>query len=99
MKQLSINDDFNAIIKEGVWVVDFSATWCGPCRMLEPNLVELSKEYNVLQVDVDKFPDLAGVFGVLAVPSVFVFRDGVLVKQSSGYQTVDELKEMINQKR
>lgn len=95
MKQLSVNDDFNAIIKEGVWVVDFSATWCGPCRMLEPNLVELSKEYNVLQVDVDKFPDLATQYGILAVPSLFVFKDGKISKQSTGYKSVEELKEMI----
>mgnify|MGYP006790740471 CR=1 FL=1 len=53
IKILSDINEFENIIKEGIWFVDFNATWCMPCRMLEPVLEELSSEYNVLSVDID----------------------------------------------
>ena len=95
MKRLLNNNEFKEIIKEGTWLVDFSATWCGPCRMLEPNLEELSKEYNVLQVDIDKFMDLADNYEILSVPTLLLFKNGELVKQSSGYRSLDDLKKFM----
>ena len=95
MKQLLDRSDFEDTIKEGTWLVDFSATWCGPCRMLEPNLEELSKDNNVLQVDIDKFMDLADQFSIISVPTLMLFKYGELVKQSSGYRTLDQLKDFV----
>ena len=95
MKQLLDRSNFEDTIKEGTWLVDFSATWCGPCRMLEPNLEELSKDNNVLQVDIDKFMDLADQFSIISVPTLMLFKDGELVKQSSGYRTLDQLKDFV----
>ena len=95
MKQLLDISNFEDTIKEGTWLVDFSATWCGPCRMLEPNLEELSKDNNVLQVDIDKFMDLADQFSIISVPTLMLFKDGELVKQSSGYRTLDQLKDFV----
>ena len=95
MKQLLDRSDFEDTIKEGTWLVDFSATWCGPCRMLEPNLEELSKDNNVLEVDIDKFMDLADQFSIISVPTLMLFKDGELVKQSSGYRTLDQLKDFV----
>ena len=96
MIQLSNSSDFDKTIEKGTWLVDFSATWCGPCRMLEPNLEEIAKDNNVLQVDVDKFMDLSEKFGIFSVPTLIVFKDGKLVNQSSGYRSVDDIKKLLN---
>ena len=95
MKRLSNSDDFKNIIKEGTWLVDFSATWCGPCRMLEPNLEEFAHNNNVLQVDIDKFQELTESFNIMSVPTLLVFNNGELVKQTVGYKSLDELEKLI----
>ena len=63
--------------------------------MLEPNLEELSKDNNVLQVDIDMFMVLADQFSIISVPTLMLFKDGELVKQSSGYRTLDQLKDFV----
>lgn len=95
MNHLQNEKDFKDIIKEGTWLVDFSASWCGPCKMLEPNLEGLSKEYNVLKVDIDKFRELTESFNVMSVPTLIVFNNGEVVKQDVGYKSLDELKEFM----
>jgi thioredoxin 1 len=95
MKHLNNENEFKDVIKEGSWLVDFSASWCGPCKMLEPNLEELSKEFNVLKVDIDKFRNLTDSFNIMSVPTIILFNDGKEVKQDVGYKSLDELKEFI----
>lgn len=95
MKRLLNSDEFKDIIKEGTWLVDFSATWCGPCRMLEPNLEEFAKNNNVLQVDIDKYQELTESFNIMSVPTLMVFNDGELVKQAVGYKSLDELEKLV----
>ena len=65
-------------------LVDFWATWCGPCQMLAPVLEELSQQVKVVQVDVDENPQLAMAFQVASIPTVIAFRDGKAVNQSVG---------------
>ena len=74
IKKLSKDDKFEEIIKEGTWLVDFFATWCGPCRMLEPVLEEFSKDNNVLQVDIDQFGELTDSFNIMSVPTLLLFK-------------------------
>ena len=95
MNLFSNNDDFKSLIKEGKWLVDFSASWCGPCKMLEPNLDELSKEYNVLKVDIDQFQELTDSFEIMSVPTILIFENGELKNKTVGYKTVDELKDLM----
>ena len=95
MNHLINSVDFETIIKDGIWLVDFSAIWCGPCRMLEPVLEEFSKNHNVLKIDVDKFQDLAIKFGIMSVPSLLVFNNGKLLKQTAGYKTIEQLEELV----
>ena len=65
-------------------LVDFWATWCGPCQMLAPVLEELSQQIKVVKVDVDENPQLAMAFQVASIPTVIAFRDGKAVNQSVG---------------
>ena len=90
-------EEFSALIKDGLWIVDFSATWCGPCQMLEPNLEELSKSQNVLKIDVDEYKELAIRYGVMSIPTIIIFKNGNNIKESIGYKTIDELNELIKE--
>ena len=65
-------------------LVDFWATWCGPCQMLAPVLEELSQQVKVVKVDVGENPQLAMAFQVASIPTVIAFRDGKAVNQSVG---------------
>ena len=69
-------------------LVDFFATWCGPCKMLAPVLEEVAAEVagraKIAKVDIDASPDLAQRFGVMSVPTLMVFRGGQVVNQAVG---------------
>lgn len=92
IKHLENKEQFNELIKDKV-LVDFYAEWCGPCKMLAPNLEKL--DYNILKVDVDKFQDLAISYGVMSVPTLILFKGGKEINKSIGYLDIDELKEMV----
>lgn len=87
--------EFEQITKEGVVLVDFFATWCGPCKMLSPVLEELAKDVKgkaeIVKVDVDQEGDLAMRFGIMSVPTMIIFKDGEAVKQIMGYQPKQQL--------
>lgn len=95
LKKLTKDEKLEEIVKEGTWLVDFFATWCGPCRMLEPVLEEYANEGNVLQIDIDEFSELTASFGIMSVPTLIVYKDGKKITQDSGYRSLDELKEMV----
>lgn len=81
-------------------LVDFSATWCGPCRALAPVVEELAKEYSgrarIFSVDVDEAGDLATQYGVMSVPSLLFFKGGELVDRAVGALPKDELRSRLN---
>ncbi|WP_409344426.1 thioredoxin family protein [Paenibacillus sp. MBLB4367] len=86
------DNDFTASIQSsGVTVVDFGAPWCPPCKVLLPILEELSGELGgsvpILKVNVDESPVSAGRFGVMAMPTVIVFKDGEPVEKLVGLRT------------
>lgn len=97
---LEKNTDFNEIISKNKKVlVDFYATWCGPCRMLLPVLEELAEELSdvqILKINVDEHQDLARAFGVTSIPTLFVFEDEKATKRLSGYMPKEALKEHLN---
>ncbi|MBQ2710520.1 MAG: thioredoxin [Clostridia bacterium] len=96
-----INDvaaNFDQFIAEGVAVVDFWATWCGPCKMLAPILDDVANSVTDAKfgkVDVDNAPELAKRFGIMAIPNVCIFKDGQLVDRIVGLCDEDELSETI----
>lgn len=79
-------------------VVDFWADWCGPCRMLAPELEKLCEkhpEITVGKINVDEQPELAREFRIVSIPTIIVYKNGVSEKQFLGYKTVDELEKLI----
>lgn len=78
------------IQSKGLVLVDFSAVWCNPCKMLDPIVKQLADEWDgkvkVIKVDVDSNPDLAMQYQVLGVPTLILFKDGEVRERLSGYQ-------------
>lgn len=86
------NQNFEEIVlkSEKLVVVDFFATWCGPCQMLSPVLEELSKEITeatIVKVDVDEAPELAEKYGVYSIPNVVMIKDGKEVDRFVGFSS------------
>lgn len=79
-------------------LVDFWATWCGPCRMLAPVIEEISEEkqdIKVCKIDVDEEPELAAEYGIQSIPTLIVFKDGKAVNKSIGVIPKDDILEML----
>lgn len=93
---------FEAETKEGLVLVDFWATWCGPCRMQAPILEKLSEELSedelkILKMDVDKNPETARAFGIMSIPTLLFKKDGQVVKQVAGVHTAAQIKAIVSE--
>lgn len=80
-------------------LVDFFATWCGPCKIVGPVLEDVAEEVGdsafVCKVDVDESPELASEYGVMSVPTLVVFKDGKEVNRAAGVRLKNDLLEML----
>ncbi|CBK74068.1 thioredoxin [Butyrivibrio fibrisolvens 16/4] len=93
-------DEFNAMDKSGISVLDFNAVWCGPCKMLGPVLEEVSEEMaddaKFYSIDTDDNPDLAREYGIMNIPAIVVLKDGEKVDMNVGFVPKDTLKDFIS---
>ncbi|WP_282957914.1 thioredoxin [Abyssicoccus albus] len=91
--------NFDENINSGVQLVDFWATWCGPCKMIAPVLEEVATEMdgkaNVVKVDVDENQSLAARYEVMSIPTLIVFKDGEPVDKVVGFQPKENLVQVI----
>ena len=79
---------YEELLAKGEVLVDFFATWCGPCNMLAPVLEQVAAEHpevTILKVDVDELGGIAQKYGVNSIPALFYFKDGQLVNQTLGF--------------
>ena len=95
-------EKFNDIINgEQLTLVDFFATWCGPCKQMHPVLEQLKQELGdsirIVKLDVDKNETLANAYRIQSVPTLMLFRSGQVVWRQSGALRLYDLKSVINQ--
>ena len=98
----SITDaNFLEETKDGVVLIDFWASWCGPCRMLAPVLEQLDEEIGdkvkITKMDVDQNQITPAEFGVMSIPTILVKKDGKVVEKLVGYQPKEKLDENLEQ--
>lgn len=95
------NENFYELISSGKVLVDFYANWCGPCKMIGPILEEIAMERNdvtIVKVDVDNNSDLAVNYGVMSIPTMILFNDGVEVNKHIGFLPKEEIINLIENK-
>ena len=95
---LENENKYDELISKGKVLVDFYATWCGPCTMLTPELEKLASEdesLQIIKVDVDEFPNIARRYRVMSIPTLLLFKDGKLVNSKLGYMPLVHLKEFV----
>ena len=97
IKHVETIEQFNEELKGELVLVDFYADWCGPCKMLAPELGKLDEEVDVkiLKVNVDELVALARQFRVMSIPTLMLYRNGELVKRESSYMPLDALKDFV----
>ena len=86
---------FQELIKTNKVLVDFFATWCGPCKMLGPVLEKVESNLKVIKVDTDEFENLARSYGVMSIPTLVLFEKGNEVKRNIGFIDKNNLEKFI----
>ena len=96
MSLIHYEKDFNKLIEADA-VVDFYATWCGPCKMFGPIFEEVANTSNInfVKLDVDKAPDVARKYGVMTIPTIILFKDGKEIKRHTGFMSKEDLENFI----
>ena len=92
------NFDNEVLRSDKTVLVDFWATWCGPCKMLAPILDEVANErpdIKVCKIDVDEQPELASQYGIMSIPTLMVVKDGKIVSQSTGARPKAQILNML----
>lgn len=101
MSQVITDKTFNEETDKGLVLIDFWATWCGPCRMQAPILDQLEQEYDeeefrIAKMDVDENPETPQQFGIMSIPTLMLKKDGQVVEKAVGVHSKEQLRQMID---
>ena len=94
---ISVIDDSDFQVDSGLCVVKFWATWCGPCKKMEPTIKQLESEFTMMKfisVDVDQVPSLAQKFRIRTLPTILLLRDGKEIERVTGMSLMDPLRKL-----
>lgn len=102
MAQAITDTNFSQETDKGLVLIDFWATWCGPCRMQAPILEQLAEEYDedelkIVKMDVDENKETPASFGIMSIPTLLLKKDGQVVDKVVGVHTKDQLKALVAQ--
>lgn len=101
MIHIENEEQFDQTISEGITLVDFYATWCGPCRMIAPFIEEIDEEYKekikVIKVDVDECSSIAERYSINAIPALVVFKNNELFKSNVGFLPKESITNLIEE--
>ena len=98
MKYIENENEFEELIKKGKVLVDFYATWCGPCQLLSPILEEIekeNKEVTIVKIDVDKNESLARKHGIMSIPTIEIYDKRNLVDKQVGLLSKEEIEDLL----
>ena len=101
--QYVTEQDFKSEVLESALpvLVDFTAPWCGPCKMVDPIVTQLAGEWagrvKVVKCDADQNPNVLVNYGIMGLPTVMLFKSGKMVERASGYQPKDKLASKMGQ--
>ena len=97
IKEIKSEKEFkeNVLDSTDAVLVDFNATWCGPCKMQRPILENLSKEYKIVSVDTDENEELAYQYKVMSIPCMVLIKDGKEINRMVGLHSEEDIKEFL----
>lgn len=95
---ISITSDSDFQVSSGLYLVKFWATWCGPCKRMEPTIKQLESEFNMikfLSVDIDQTPTLAQKYRIKTIPTLLLIKDGTEINRIVGLSLIDPLRKAL----
>jgi thioredoxin 1 len=99
IKHIKTVEEFKNETSKSTVLVDFFATWCGPCKMIAPELEKLDNQgiegLNIVKVDVDEAPEIAAAFNIRSIPTLIVFKEGKATKTVLGYHNLNQLLNLV----
>ncbi len=89
-------ENLEDVIKKGVYVVDFYADWCGPCKMMG-SILEKMDDVSIVKINTDEHEDLAQKYGIMSIPTLIFFKDGIEQRKEIGLKTEAEIRSILQE--